>query len=88
MASHELFGIVGKAQPARVEQHHITFADFHPLRFRLGLDFGLVEDGAGRQRVLLEVSRHVQQHAAADDGRQFLDGKLGQAGGVHEIRRR
>ena len=44
----------------------------------MGLDVFGIERGAGRDGVGVEALRHVEQHAAGDDGRDFVGAELGE----------
>ncbi len=68
-----------------MKQHHITRLDGYALGFGGRLDVLAVECRAGVQHGLAEVFRHVQQHAAADDGRQAVDAELGDSGDSDEV---
>ena len=86
LATHEAFGVgVHDVQPAGVEQHHVALFDLDALSRLGGHDFLAIEGHAFGHGVLASQLGHVQQHAPADDGRQLVDAKLGQAGGHDEV---
>ena len=68
-----------------MEQDDVAAADLHALLGRDLVDLLTIKGGALGHDVCAEVGRHVEHHAAGDEGRDLLDAELLQPVGLDEL---